>query len=86
MTTEINIQEMAARLESLEIKLNLLSNKLETQPSTSDAPLFEYVVFADEQEVWRGQKLYEQFPEIIYKYPNVQISILWQPEQPFVWV
>lgn len=86
MAAEITLQEVTSRLESLEMKFDLLNARLETQSPTASTPSFEYIVFADEQEVGRGQKLYEKFPEILHKYPNTQISILWQPEQSFLWV
>ena len=39
---------------------------------------YEYVIFVDEKEVWRGQNPKEKFDEIRQKNPNKKVAIAWE--------
>ena len=40
---------------------------------------FEYVIFVDGEEVWRGLDPKEKFDEFLRKYPDKKVGIAWEP-------
>lgn len=85
MTPEITLQEVATRLQTLEIKVNEINSQLFLQPSKQTEQAIEFIIFADDQQVWQGIDIHNQIPKIISQYPNAQIS-LQMSSIPFVWI
>jgi len=64
-----SIQHLLARLQSLEAKVEQLSQPL---------PQFEYVLRVNDQEVWAGTDLATHYPKMVQQYPQSTVSIGWR--------
>ena len=74
MIQEKSLEQVIDRLETLENEVQAMKARFTPQP---ESLYFEFILYVDEQEVWRGLNLEEYCHEILQKSPNAEIAIDW---------
>ena len=83
MIQEATLPEMMTRLQVIEDEVHTMKSLLQSEPTP---PLFEFVIWVDEREVWSGLEVDACLPEILQEYPNAQITIGWRSSSSMVWI
>jgi len=74
MIQENTLTQVINRLEVLEDEVQDMKNRLAPQ---SESLHFEFILYADGQEVWRGLNLKKRCSEILRDSPDSEIVIDW---------
>jgi hypothetical protein len=74
MIQEQNLSQVIDRLEVLENEVQAMKVRFTPQP---ESLYFEFIVYVDGQEVWRGLNLDECCHKILQNSPDTEIAIDW---------
>lgn len=85
MAAEITLDQVVTRLRVLEETVHEIRSQLKEQAASANASNFEFVVYANGQEVWHGQELDANYAELRRQYPDAQLTIGWRAV-PFILV